>query len=107
LKRISTTPSTEQHTLREAIIHSSLNHPNIIQLKGIRKLSQNTIGLVQELARGSLHDVIHGDGKLSARFEMNICKIRFSKQITSAMIYLNNRDPPIHHRDLKSKNVLV
>src|ERR1700722_1401100 len=81
---------------------SSLNHPNIIQLKGIRKLSKNTIGLVQELAKESLHDNIHGQYP-----DMDYLKIDFSKQITSAMIYLNNRDPPIHHRDLKSKNVLV
>ena len=84
---------------------SSLNHPNIIQLKGMRKLSQNTIGLVQELANGSLHDVIHGIKLRSIK--MDDWKINFSKEITSAMIYLNNRDPPIHHRDLKSKNVLV
>jgi len=98
-----TTPSIEQQILSEAKIHSSLNHPNIIQLKGIRKLSENTIGFVINLADGSLYDAIHG----SWNIKMDDWKIKFSKEITSAMIYLNNRDPPNHHRDLKSENVLI
>jgi serine/threonine protein kinase len=76
----------------------------------MRKLSQNTIGLVTNLADGSLHDVIHGPRSKYPWYygiTMDDWKINFSKEITSAMIYLNNRDPPIHHRDLKSKNVLV
>lgn len=94
---------------RELNILFQLKHPNIVQFFGVYKasgrytleLSSDTY-LVQELMWGALDTRNRMNPKLNLR---NIVEIMLG--VTSALQYLHNRDEPIIHRDLASKNILL
>jgi len=89
--------------LLEIKLLSSLSHPNVIHCLGISTSGDNELLLVTELmAHGSIRDFLdtHEDIDLETRLKLALGAAR-------GMRYLNNLNPPVIHRDLKSENLLV
>jgi len=89
---------------REISIHSSLRHKNIIRLEGVRIELADKIGILMELAHyGTLENVIHDLTPL----DINQWRVKFSQDVAEGMAYLYSLNPPVCHRDIKTKNVLI
>lgn len=111
LMRIDQHGQVPEVALAEAMIGFKMNHPNIINIKGIgRGLYDNLDGqpqievayiLMENMKQGELLNVLMNSGKFSestARY--------FFKQILSAMSYMHNT-VGVCHRDLKLDNILL
>jgi serine/threonine protein kinase len=81
--------------------YSKISHPNIIQFIGA--ITKHPMGIIMELMDCSLNKAIHDPNQT---FSFNRI-IEVSQQISSGMQYLISRKPSIHHRDLKSCNILL
>lgn len=93
---------TRDNVLQEAKLFWSLDHPNIVALRGVC-LVPPSLCLVMEYARGgSLNRILAG-----AKIPPDVL-VDWAIQIARGMHYLHNGAPiSIIHRDLKSSNVLI
>ena len=87
--------------MKEAAIHSVLEHPHIVKLFGI-VFEPGNYGLILEyMDYGDLEEYLHGH-------EIDLEeKLRLIREVASGMKYLHSRTPPVIHGDLKFQNVLV
>eukprot|EP01129_Flabellula_baltica_P013663 TRINITY_DN6390_c0_g1_i2.p1 TRINITY_DN6390_c0_g1~~TRINITY_DN6390_c0_g1_i2.p1 ORF type:complete len:636 (+),score=109.27 TRINITY_DN6390_c0_g1_i2:25-1932(+) len=92
---------------REVEILNSLRHPRTILYLGtaIHPESKNLIIICEYMDNGSLHDVMRNREKMKQFTNGSL--IRIGWDIALGMAYLHERNEPIFHRDLTSKNVLL
>ena len=97
---------------KEGLLMSTLRHPNIVQL-GVCVLPNSQLpSLVMERLLTSLHNLLvsdlpipHSPDPLSF-FSLELkCSVLYD--VASGLAYLHERSPPIIHRDLSAKNVLL
>ena len=95
----------QQEFLRECEILSSLMHPHIVEFVGVFDVKGEK-ALVMELLHETLRDYLvkkkNQDGGLQ---DKEACRI--SSEIVDGLNYLHSHRPPVVHRDLNSKNVLL
>ena len=89
-------PKNWDNTDQESMILRSLNHDNIIKLRG-RILSPSC--LIFEICMANLHTIIH-----TKRIPY-LAEISIIKQITSGISYMHSKE--IMHLDLKPGNILL
>ena len=82
---------------------SSLRHPNIIQFLGIWFLPGTQLPLlVMEQLETSLNDLLEYIPHLSFALKQSVLQ-----DVASGLLYLHKGSPPVIHRDLTAKNVLL
>ena len=82
---------------------ASLRHPNITQFLGICFLPQTRLPLlVMEQLEMSLDVLLDYVPDLPLSL-----KVSFLEGVCSGLAYLHNRRPPVIHRDLTAKNILL
>jgi serine/threonine-protein kinase CTR1 len=92
---------------------STLRHPNIVQFLGITFFPGSQLPvLVMERLLTSLHDLLEPevDPLLSAsekQFLPLSLKCSILENVASGLVYLHERSPPVIHRDLSARNVLL
>jgi serine/threonine protein kinase len=91
----------EQSFKEEVAVMCDLRHKHIVQLYGV-VLSPKYCIVMEFMAKGSLHQVLHSTEPLSWRLRYKI-----GLDISKGLSYLHSRHKPILHRDLKSANVLL
>ena len=92
-----------QKYLKECQLMSSLRHPNITQFLGICFLPGKQLPLlVMELLETSLDDLLEHMPNLPLSLKASVLV-----DVTNGLLYLHERSPPVVHRDLTSKNVLL
>lgn len=88
---------------QEALIMSSLRHPNILQYLGSCMINTDICIITEFMARGSVHRLIQDED-----FDLNLnLALRFALDTAQGMLYLHSSKPKVIHRDLKSHNLLV
>ena len=88
---------------QECQIMASLRHPNITQFLGICYLPDTRLPLlVMEKLDMSLDDLLEYVPNLPPTL-----KVSFLEDVSRGLDYLHKRDPPIVHRDLTAKNILL
>ena len=90
--------------LQECQIMSELNHPNIAKFVGVcflKSLSSLPVLLMEKLDQ-SLDEYLEKTSDISLARKTCILQ-----DIARGLVYLHDRHPPIIHRDLTSKNVLL
>eukprot|EP01119_Soliformovum_irregulare_P005550 TRINITY_DN1729_c1_g1_i4.p1 TRINITY_DN1729_c1_g1~~TRINITY_DN1729_c1_g1_i4.p1 ORF type:complete len:1884 (+),score=634.81 TRINITY_DN1729_c1_g1_i4:134-5785(+) len=87
---------------REVAIMSKLQHPNLVNLKGLCITPRLCI-VTEFLAGGNLYKFIHDDTK---QLPWPLI-VKIANDVASGMAYLHAATPPCVHRDLKSPNVLL
>ncbi|EGG24144.1 leucine-rich repeat-containing protein [Cavenderia fasciculata] len=85
---------------RECWVMSGIEHPNIVQLKG---LCLDPLCIVTEyLPHGNLYKFLHGKEPVSW-----VLRLKIALDIASGMAFLHGSTPSIIHRDLKTPNILL
>ena len=100
--------------VRECQLMSTLRHPHIVQFLGVCSLPGSRLpALVMERLLTSLHDLLdperHHPPSLDAPkpFIPLSLKCSILHNVASGLAYLHDRSPPVIHRDLSARNVLL
>ena len=89
--------------LQECLLMSSLRHPNITQFLGICFLPRTRLPLlVMERLDRSLDDLLEHSPDLPLSLKCSVLE-----DVASGLLYLHMLKPPIVHRDLTARNVLL
>ncbi|XP_065181824.1 uncharacterized protein LOC135812377 [Sycon ciliatum] len=82
---------------------SGLHHPNLCQILGVGVTADRGLpALAMELLDSTLQDCSVGDGRLD-----DATLLGFLSDAIAGVRYLHSRKPPIIHRDLTLKNILI
>ena len=102
--------------VRECQLMSTLHHPNIVQFLGVTFFPGSRLpALVMERLLTSLHDLLDPDPDTPpprdaapplAFFSMAL-KCSVLQDVARGLAYLHGQSPPIIHRDLSARNVLL
>ena len=101
--------------VRECLLMSTLRHPHIVQFLGVCFFTGSQLpALVMERLLTSLHDLLDPgtdaplppQGALKLFFPLRL-KCSMLHNVASGLTYLHERSPPIIHRDLSARNVLL
>ena len=100
--------------VRECQLMSTLRHPNIVQFLGVAFFPGSRLpALVMERLLTSLHDLLDPvtrpprDAVPPLAFFSMALKCSVLQDVASGLAYLHGQSPPIIHRDLSAKNVLL
>ena len=89
--------------VRECLLMSTLHHPHIVQFLGVCFLPGSQLPLlVMEQLTMSLDDLLETSSHVSLATKRSILN-----GIVNGLTYLHSHTPPIIHRDLTAKNVLL
>ena len=111
-------PRITSQFAEELQLMSTLRHPNIVQFLGLCFFPGSGLpALVMERLLTSLHDLLDPetddaqppppDAPRPLSFFTMGLKCRVLHNVASGLVYLHERSPPIIHRDLSAKNVLL
>ena len=100
--------------VKECQLMSTLRHPHIVQFLGVCFLQGSRLpALVMERLLTSLHDLLApgtqpppGAPRPLSFFTMEL-KCSVLHNVASGLAYLHQRSPPVIHRDLSARNVLL
>jgi len=89
---------------REVGVLSKLKpHPHLVAYHGACTQPPNLYIVTEFISRGSLHDLLQSkDVKVGPDL-----RLKFARGAAMGCHYLHCYDPPLYHRDLKTKNMLV
>ena len=105
-------PKAASEFVRECQLMSTLCHPNIVQFLGVAFFPDSRLpSLVMERLLTSLHDLLAPDTPPTrdpplAFFSMTL-KCSVLQDVARGLAYLHEQSPPIIHRDLSARNVLL
>src|SRR2546421_1905247 len=98
-----TTPSEQEHFLREARISATLDHPNIAPILDYGKDGPSVFLVMPLYTAGSLRTrLAKANGPLPASET-----VHNFHQLASALHYAHTRPRPVIHRDIKPENILL
>ena len=106
----STIRSWSQKFLEECELMSTLRHPHIVQFIGVCLLPDSRLpALVMEKMLMSLHDLLAPDPPPDEDRPVLPLILKFSilQDVAGGLTYLHKRSPPVIHRDLSARNVLL
>ena len=96
--------------VQECQLMSTLRHPHIVQFLGICFLPGSRLpALVMERLATSLHDLLEPEMPLHSpkpRLPLSL-KCSVLHDVASGLAFLHERSPPVIHRDLSARNVLL
>ena len=108
-------PKAATEFVRECQLMSTIRHPNIVQFLGVAFFPGSRLpALVMERLLTSLHDLLAPDttpppsGAVTPLpfFSMAL-KCSVLHNVACGLAYLHGRSPPVIHRDLSARNVLL
>ena len=103
--------SNVQKFLSECTMMSRLRHPHIVQFLGLWFDADSSLYLVMEKMMTSLHNILEPDDhKSTTTAPLNIplgVKVSILQDIARGLAFLHKQSPPVIHRDLSARNVLL
>ena len=95
--------------VRECQLMSTLRHPHIVQFLGVCFLPGSRMpALVMEKLVTSLHDVLDPEPSPPTKpYIPDSLKCSVLQNVASGLAFLHSHSPPIIHRDLSARNVLL
>ena len=96
--------------VRECRLLSNLRHPHIVQFKGVCFFSDSELpALVMERLFICVHDLLESSSlpNTPKKFLPLSLKCSMLQNVAEGLKYLHTQTPPIIHRDLSAKNVLL
>ena len=93
--------------LREKFVHEcrllkDLRHPHIVQFLGICFLELSMPVLVMEFLPYNLHDMLVENPRIPMSMKISVLN-----DVACGLAYLHSQTPPVVHRDLSARNVLL
>ncbi|TMW61859.1 hypothetical protein Poli38472_010922 [Pythium oligandrum] len=96
-----------QQFVSEIKMMATFRFPKIVRFVGVVWTKESDIGVLTEyMENGDLRAYLDKN-KQQARDGWTVGKLRIALDIAEALVYLHSLDPPMVHRDLKSRNVLL
>ncbi|RUS77283.1 hypothetical protein EGW08_014947 [Elysia chlorotica] len=88
----------------EVSLLRELKHPCVVELLGFCSADSLPVVVLEFMACGNLHSLLHTESRpgLSQVEFYQICQ-----DVSSALLYLHDHQPPVLHLDLKPRNVLL
>ena len=106
LLRVGSTDDTQYMIdafVRECKLMNTLRHPHIVQFLGVCYLPGSTLpSLIMERLDTSLHEFLESTPDLILTTKQSILL-----DVARGLLYLHGQTPPIIHRDLTARNVLL
>ena len=100
--------------VRECQLMSTVRHPNVVQFLGVAFFPGSRLpALVMERLLTSLHDLLAPDtpappgAPSPLAFFSVVLKCSVLHNVACGLAYLHGRSPPVIHRDLSARNVLL
>jgi len=92
-----------QKFMEECQLMSGLRHPHIVQFLGICFLQNSNLPvLIMEFLLTSLDELLESKPDIPLYLKRSILR-----DVACGLVYLHNYSPPIVHRDLSSRNILL
>ena len=91
----------QKRSLKECLLHSSLQHPNIVQFIGV-SVQRRKVTLVMEYLPMTLAECLERCSSFPAPL-----KYRILRDVSQALLYLHSHSPVIIHRDLSANNIML
>ena len=89
--------------VRECTLMSTLRHPHIVQFMGVCYLPGSRLpSLVMERLNWCLHELLETTPNIQL-----FTKLSILINVAGGLVYLHNQSPPVIHRDLTARNVLL
>ena len=84
-------------------VMARMRHPHVVQFLGLCYLEESTLPvLVMERLYTSLDDLLESSPGLPLALKLSLLT-----DVARGLVYIHTRDPPIIHRDLSARNVLL
>ena len=97
-----------QKFLTECKIMSRLRHPHVVQFLGLWFEDNANLYLVMEKMMTSLHDILEPNEPNSSSVAIPLgVKVSILQDIARGLAFLHKQSPPVIHRDLSARNVLL
>ncbi|KAK1281497.1 Wall-associated receptor kinase 4 [Acorus calamus] len=94
---------TQEWLMNSIVVHSNMNHKNIVKLIGCCLETQLPIPVYNFTFNGTLRDRMHHPKKMSWKN-----RLRIAIEIADGLNYMHNGAPlPIIHRDIHPQNVIL
>ena len=89
---------------RECVVLSKLRHPNIVQFIGVtyENKEKDNISMIMEKMECDLANFLEDTEKISLATKLFILQ-----DVSFGLVYLHESNPPILHRDLTARNILL
>ncbi|EEY55700.1 protein kinase, putative [Phytophthora infestans T30-4] len=106
LKKGDATFENTQNFVAEIKLCATLDHPRVVQLLGVAWTIESDLqAMFEYMAQGDLRTYLEKTKSGSSLW--NAEKLQLSADVTEALVYVHSFTPPIVHRDLKSRNILL
>ncbi|KAI9917777.1 hypothetical protein PsorP6_012714 [Peronosclerospora sorghi] len=106
LKKDVASFDTMQQFIAEVKLCATLDHPRIVHLVGVAWTIESDFQAIFEyMAKGDLRTFLETTKSGATRWTRD--KLQLAIDLTDALVYVHSFTPPIVHRDLKSRNVLL
>lgn len=109
-KRLVDAPASDsarQQFVNEIVVVANLEHPCIVALVGVAWSSERDLqALYEYMPRGTLHALLSASGVPVMR-RWHPAKLQVVIDVIEALVYTHSFDPPLVHRSLTSKRVLL
>ena len=93
--------------VRECELMSTIRHPNVVQFFGVAFFRDSALpSLVMERMLVNLDELLTSEALPDALLSTAI-KCSILRDVACGLAYLHERSPPIIHRDLSAKNILL
>jgi hypothetical protein len=90
----------------EIKLAASLSHPSVVQFFGVAWTNETDLqALFEYMPNGDLRAYLSQNDPFAADWMAD--KLRLALDVIEALVYTHSFDPPLAHRDLKSRNVLL
>jgi serine/threonine protein kinase len=88
----------------ECVILSKLRHPNIVQFIGVHygRRGRDDLTLIMECVNSDMDEYLRVNPNIPLPVKVSILL-----GISYGLVYLHERNPPIVHRDLTARNILI
>ena len=103
-ENLETSPEAQQQFHREAMLLSSLNHPNLPRVTDHFFVPEQGQYLVMDFVEGQDLQTLLDQSTHTVPESQAVAWV---EQVCEALEYLHSQNPPIIHRDLKPKNIII
>ena len=103
-KTNKTNEEEQPYFRREIEVMYKIHHPNIVQLFGHFEDNNYCYFIMEYISKGNVYNLLTSDKKRKLSHQVVASII---KDITYAVYFLHNMNPPIIHRDIKPENILI
>lgn len=106
LKKGEATYENTQNFIAEIKLCASLDHPRVVRLIGVAWTIESDLqAMFEYMSNGDLRTYL--EKTKSGPKNWSAEKLQLAADVTEALVYVHSFTPPIVHRDLKSRNVLL